>query len=218
MLHLNSNDYGFDSQSLGFPSVMGCQALVLLTSQGLYGLHDLKTAWPESARLKVETWGTSVDNTFNLKGGGQKLKLYGVINNTQQYVDSTDGNNDWDDMLRHAAQALSFTGEICKYRINKHIDKKGSVYIRFDVAHNDTCLISYKRWSKMGSDDSDVFTSPNDYGFLRGQLGVNPQGTDVMATSYTSQAPGVFTNSVYRQGRTDEGNLNVVSAKKIVTL
>lgn len=218
MLFLNSNDYGFDAQSLGFPSVMGCQALVLLTSQGLYGLHDLKAGAAEAARLKIEFFADWVRATFAAKGGGNKLRLYGVINNTQQYTNNAFGNGEWDAMLRHLAEALEFDGPISKYRVNKHIDRKGSIYIRFDNAHDDTCLIRYKRWSKMESDDSDVFAAPADYGFLRGHRGINAEGTEIVTTHFSSQAPGILTNSVNRRGRNDEGVLHVVSAKKIVAV
>ncbi|MCX9158075.1 hypothetical protein OPU71_18285 [Niveibacterium sp. 24ML] len=217
MLFLNSNDYGFDSQTLGFPSVMGCQALVLLTSHGLYGLHDLKAGTAEAARHKIEFFADWVKGALAAKGGGDKLRLYGVINHTQQYTNNTFGNGEWDAMLLHLAGALEFDGPISKYRVSKHIDRDGSIYIRFDNAHDGNCVIRYKRWSKMESNDSHVFAAPADYGFLRGHRELNAAGTDV-TTHFTSQMPGILTNSVNRRGQAGEGVLHAVSARKIVAV
>ena len=218
MLQLNSNDYGYDGQTLGFPSVMGCQAIVLLTSQGLYGLHDLKAGTAAAAKIKADFWTNWVVTTMGQKGKVQMHKLYGVINNEHQYGATTEGNDDWDKTLRYISEQLGFDGDICKYRITTHIDKGGSLYIRFDDAHDGTCTIQYKRWSKMHSNDADDPVFPKEFGFLKPVRGYNDDKTDVVTTGYIPSLPSNLTNTVNRIGKKGEGTLHMVPSKKIVTL
>jgi len=197
---------------------MGCQAIVLLTSQGLYGLHDLKAGTATAATIKADFWTKWVVDTMAQKGVAQMFKLYGVINNEHQYGTTDSGNADWDQTLRYIAQKLNFDGDICKYRVTKHIDKDGSIYIRFDDAHNGSCTIQYKRWSKMSANDAANPTFPQDFGFLKPTRGLNADETDVVTTGYDPSKPSNLTTSVNRKGKTDEGTLHMVPSKKIITL
>ena len=37
------NQMAFDNAELGFPSILGCQAICFHTTRGLYGFHDMKS-------------------------------------------------------------------------------------------------------------------------------------------------------------------------------
>jgi len=39
MIYLCEREIGFDAAEIGFPSVMGCRAIVLVTGGGLFGYH-----------------------------------------------------------------------------------------------------------------------------------------------------------------------------------
>lgn len=41
---VHENQMAFDPAGLGFPSILGCQAICFHTSRGLYGFHDVKSA------------------------------------------------------------------------------------------------------------------------------------------------------------------------------
>lgn len=229
MRYLNSNDYGFDPHSLGFPSVKSCQAIVLLTSNGLYGLHDLKAGSVRQDQLKIQCFGDWAKKRFR-ENSLTKIKLYGVINNVEQYSNKNEkgGNGDWDAALMQVANALEFDGPIRKYRVYKHIDKpkqKGSssgfaIYIQLDVSQGDeSCIIRYKRMSKLKANDGQGFKSKT-YGFI---------GSD--GNGFKKNAPNIKTISLSRIGKSDtktqsaddevskrEVFLHTVAAKEIMTV
>src|SRR5262245_26622674 len=39
MIYLCEREIGFDTTEIGFPSILGCRAIVLVTSSGLFGYH-----------------------------------------------------------------------------------------------------------------------------------------------------------------------------------
>lgn len=159
------NQMAYDATALGFPSILGCQAICLQTSRGLYGFHDLKTSEKTlniGGSLTAQQAGdaklTEFANWVNgkLRQNETVTALYGVINRGEQYIPSPSGNADWKSVLLGLANALNFNGPVYGARINSHVEKKGaerSVYVQFDQAGG-VVSVGYKRWSKMGVDDS----------------------------------------------------------------
>ena len=39
MIYLCEREIGFDAAEIGFPSILGCRAIVIVTSGGLFGYH-----------------------------------------------------------------------------------------------------------------------------------------------------------------------------------
>jgi len=170
MHFIHENQMAFDPAGLGFPSILGCQAICLHTSRGLYGFHDAKTGTQthggksstqvSDEKLRVfATWVTGL-----LQVGETRISLYGVINRDEQYNPDTAGNAEWKAVLLGLAGAFVpiFTGAVYGARINNHLEKKTSdkdksVYVQFDLSGN-TCTAGFKRWSKMAADMANKVT------------------------------------------------------------
>jgi hypothetical protein len=170
MHFVHENQMAFDPAALGFPSILGCQAICLQTSRGLYGFHDFKsgtqqlggTSSTEVSNKKLGVFANWV--TGLLQVGETPVALYGVINRDEQYNPDSAGNAEWKGVLLGLAGAFvpKFTGDVFGTRINNHLEKKSSgkdksVYVQFDLAGN-TCSVGFKRWSKMKADMANKVT------------------------------------------------------------
>lgn len=209
MRYLGNNHVGFDPAALGFPSIKACQAVVYQTSFGLFGFHDMKGAGgAEVDKAKAQAFAQFVqENGINHGALGQRL--YGVINQTEQYGTDQAGLADWSTMLLGVAKALAFKGPIFRHRIVTHVDKGDSVYVRFDLA-GAGCRISWRRWSKMGFDTTQDIAKDH----LQQQLGkTSAYG---QAPVYGVKAPFEDIHPVKRvsrstgQVRADEGTMHTV--------
>lgn len=151
MIYVGNNHVGFDREALGFPSVLGCQAVVLQTRAGLFGFHDMKGGGGDDVDpAKAAAYAQWVQNvSMNFKG--QALGLWGVINQTHQYGSDQHGMTAWTTMLVGVAKALKFKGPIRGVRLTRHLDPSDSVYIRYDAV-GATCVIRFRRWRKMEFD------------------------------------------------------------------
>jgi hypothetical protein len=156
------NQMAFDNSELGFPSILGCQAICFHTTRGLYGFHDLKSGTQTADGMtgaqvsdaKLQIFAKWVTDAF--QPGERGVALYGVINRDEQYNPDAAGNADWKGVLLGLAGQLAFTGPVLGSRINSHLEKKSSdkdksVYVQFDLAGN-TCSVGFKRWSKLEGD------------------------------------------------------------------
>jgi len=160
MHFVHENQMAFDTAGLGFPSILGCQAICYHTSRGLYGFHDAKSGQrgtmtaTQVSNAKLGVFATWVTSLFQI--GEAPIALYGVINRDEQYNPDTAGNAEWKAVLLGLSGALGFTGAVYGSRINNHLEKKSSsedksVYVQFDLAGN-ACTVGFKRWSKMDTD------------------------------------------------------------------
>jgi hypothetical protein len=217
--YLGNNHIGFDSNSLGFPSILGCQAIVYQTRQGLFGFHDMRTGstplltYEQVVALKIQQFAAWVQN-HSINHGTQALHLYGVINQAHQYSDDTAGNTNWRNMLQWVATALNFQGPIHGYRVTSHVEKNDSIYVRYDV-NGDECTIGFKRWTKMDFDKGSVEAhQPNE------QKVVAKSAPD----SFDVRNPVETLYKVKRKGKVEgtfeagEGRLNIVSKSSLKNL
>jgi hypothetical protein len=211
MLYLGNNHIGFDTQALGFPSVMGCQAVVYQTRQGIYGFHDMKgggTADVDAA--KADAFRSFVQG-HHMAHATDALQIYGVINQTQQYGKDAAEVQKWRTMLLGIATALGFHGPVYGFRVDKHVSKNDSLYIRYDVDGN-KCIIRYKRWSKMELDKTNqLVLQPN----VQQALGKDSPYGQPAHFKVTNPFDDLY--PVMRKGKTpsavapDEGDLNTVN-------
>ena len=162
MHFVHENQMAFDAQKLGFPSILGCQAICFHTSRGLYGFHDLKSS-PRGTATSTQISGDKllvfaqwVKGLFQT--GETGVALYGVINRDEQYNPDTAGNAEWKSVLLGLVgpTALNFAGDVFAARINSHLEKKTSekaksAYVEFELAGN-LCTVGFKRWSKIDAD------------------------------------------------------------------
>ena len=158
MHYVDENHLAFDPASLGFPSILGCQAICLQTSRGLYGFHDYKSG--TQGRLEDATPLDVSNDKLTLfarwiadhKDPNEVfVALYGVINRAQQYATTVSGVADWESVLMGLASALEFTGDVYGARLNSHLGTNDSAYVQFDLV-GPSCAVGFKRWSKMSAD------------------------------------------------------------------
>lgn len=129
MIYLCEREIGFDATEIGFPSVMGCRAIVLVTGGGLFGYH-LNGTLSQGKR-------TAFVNFINghVQGATAKRMLYAASAGAGLPQDHQE--------LRDIAAALGYAGAI--YWAS--LPGAGSLYVHYtDVNHN-TCSITQRAWS-----------------------------------------------------------------------
>ena len=133
MHYVGNNHLAFDSQSLGFPSILGCQAVCFHVTGGLYGFHDMRSfggAAVDTAKAKAfKTWAKA-----NGPGIAAGQALYGVINQQHGYTQDAAGELEWKTMLLGVATALKFGGPVYGVRVISHVGKADSLYVQLDLA------------------------------------------------------------------------------------
>ncbi len=214
MLYLGNNHIGFDTQALGFPSIKACQAVVYQTRQGLYGFHDMKGGGGDDVDLAKATAFAQWVQGHDITHAANALQIYGVINRTHQYGADSNGMAAWRTMLVKVATALNFTGPIHGFRVDSHVAKNDSIYVRYDV-HGTQCTIRYKRWSKMDFDTTAKLALQAN---VQQELGkTSPYGSPAQ---YTAKNPYADLYAVKHKGKTpntlasDEGKLHTASSIK----
>ena len=129
MIYLCEREIGFDAKKIGFPSVRGCRAIVLVTGSGLFGFHLNGTL---SAAKKAALVNFVAGHA---RGGSQKMALYaasegGVLQGHR-------------DELRDLAAALGHTGPV--YWAGLPTGNSSFVHA-LDVGHA-TCGITARPWN-----------------------------------------------------------------------
>jgi hypothetical protein len=207
--YINTNEVAFDNRSLGFPGVMTCQAITYKTQFGLFGFHDALTQ-PLAFSRKCEAFAQFTQNAaMNHVNLGECL--IGVINREERFPLSA--NEKWAEQLEEVSQHLGFNGVIYGVRLTAHTGFHEPVYIRLDAAPGATpaCSVRYKRWSKMEYDPNSKKDFSQFHALLR-------PATSTYATEWERNdrpmalKPTTEDNRpVRRQGRTDEGKLNLAT-------
>lgn len=128
MIHLCEREIGFDPAEIGFPSVMGCRAIVYVTTGGLFGYHLNGNLSPVKQASLV-----NFINQHPNTGAGRML-----------YAASAGNGLPHDHLeLGQIAAALNYGGPI--YWAS--LPTAGSFYVHFqDISHS-TCSITSRAWS-----------------------------------------------------------------------
>jgi hypothetical protein len=134
MVYLCEREIGFDAAAIGFPSIDGCRAIVLVTGGGLFGLHLNGSL----SQIKKDALGHFVNAHAH---GNPKRNLY---------VASRMGGNGLTpekcySEIKEVALALGFNGSI--YWADLTAITGGSLYVVFDNVGNNTCAITARPWS-----------------------------------------------------------------------
>jgi len=125
MINLDTNDVGFDSRKIGFPSLKTCMAIVYQMNTGLLGWHDAY-ANSKAFTSKCGQFQTFVQNkTINFWSAGENL--FGLINREERFNDNGDGLQRWTSELTEVAEALKFKGPIWGVRIASHVARLNSI-------------------------------------------------------------------------------------------
>ena len=211
MKYLATNEIGFDAASLGFPSVKTCQAIVYETTVGLFGFHDALSNATIFTR-RCDSFRQFVQG-YAINHATQSRSIIGVITREQRFYKTTESVAAWKAQLVEVATVLGFTGDIWGVRLEEHVGKDDSTYMRFDVAPV-RCKVSYKRWKKMDFEDRDLPKDVTTHALLKpvsfeGMLSFDDR-------PFARTEPTERNRPVVRRGKTTEGNLNVVQDKDFV--
>ena len=181
MLHLLEHEFGRAAERIGFPSVMGCHAIVVLTETGLYGFHN-------AGGSAEGDWTSRATNfaEFCKDGRGferkKALALYGVtfvktnqrgytLGSAEQLVQS------WTGELQAFAKALGLKCPIYGFDLADRGYTTGtSAYIEFRKVGG-SCIILVQPWNK--GDATTAPRQPNRNHARR--LGKNTNRTDVVS-------------------------------------
>lgn len=126
MIYLCEREIGFDAGQIGFPSVSGCRAIVLVTSGGLFGYH-LNGNLNEEKKLSF--------------AGFVNGRPLGITKRTLYAASVGAGIAHYYGELRDIAAALGYNGTI--YWANL----AGPSYVNFVNINHSTCGITARAWS-----------------------------------------------------------------------
>lgn len=224
MVYVGNNHVGFDANALGFPSILGCQAVVYQTTQGLFGFHDMKgggvveglVSQTDIDSAKAAAFAQFVQGT-NIPHQAHARQIYGVINQTQQYGTDQEGVTAWQTMLLGVAAALGFNGPIYGYRVTKHVGKADSIYVRFDAVGTE-CTISFKRWSKMELDPNNTIALDSNVQQAMGKTSGYGQAPVYVVKDPVEQVRPVLRKVKKNKPTVGEGNLNVIPRNELIQI
>lgn len=130
MIYLCEREIGFDPTAVGFPSINGCRAVVLVTGGGLFGFH-LNGSLSAGKRTAFSQF---VSNHIN---GAPKNNLYAACTQPGSDIDHAE--------LRQIASDVGYSGTI--YWAGLASVAAGSAYVEMEQIHNNTCVIQARTWN-----------------------------------------------------------------------
>lgn len=156
MIQLWGDEFGYDPEKIGFPSVLGCHAIVYLTTEGLFGFHNMggtdkkdRGAWlAEFAKTNFvsATKGIHLYSACSRTDGSGKVNARGYSKPTLK---------SWQEEMKTFAKALNFKGPISGFDVDKAAGwptivkgtDRDSAYFEFRKAGS-ACTIHYCPWQK----------------------------------------------------------------------
>jgi hypothetical protein len=128
MIYLGEREIGFDAVEIGFPAVLGCRAIVLVTNSGLFGYHL-------NGNLNLAKKTAFVNFiTAHANGHGRRC-LYAASAGPGLAPDHAE--------LRDIAATLGYAGPIYWASLSP----AGSVYVHFQDIDHHTCSITSRAWN-----------------------------------------------------------------------
>jgi len=128
MIYLVEREIGFDAAEIGFPSVLGCRAIVTVTAGGLFGYHL-------NGNLSVAKRNSYVNFVNGHAQGGGKRMLYAASTGAGLAADYAE--------LRAIAADFHYGGDIYWANLNT----PGSAYVHYTGINHATCGITARAWS-----------------------------------------------------------------------
>ncbi|HVJ53292.1 MAG TPA: hypothetical protein VM689_12570 [Aliidongia sp.] len=142
-VYLVEDEVGYDTDSVGFPNLGGCLAVVLMTEHWLYGFHIT----PGNTR-KIREF---LDFVLSYGPRGEYLQLYGTCNRANRYP--VQPKQQWQQEMGEIANALNYHGKISGYDLSSwaaKITATEATYVEYRrIAGERKCSIHFKRMSKM---------------------------------------------------------------------
>lgn len=127
MIYLGEREIGFDTAKIGFPSVMGCRAIVVVTAGGLFGYHLNGALNPAKRAAFVNFILTHVN-------GNARRNLYVASVGAGLAADHQE--------IRDIATDLAYAGPIYW----GSLPPGGSSYVHYQDINHNTCSITARTW------------------------------------------------------------------------
>lgn len=141
-IYLNEDRLGMDDQTIGFPHLLVCMGVVLLTRLNMYGVHIVDAA---NANNTVPQFNDYLEQQGVIPG--DMITLYGSCNFPVRYGDG--GLAAWRQEMRDIAGLIRFTGTARGFDTSI-IDPADGTYVEYQRdAPRRKCRIYYKRNEKM---------------------------------------------------------------------
>lgn len=145
-LNLAEREVGFDPTSIGFPSIDGCHAVVLCTSSGLYGFHNLGGSGQSSFAERSQSFAAFVNQYFITRGTVHHL--YGTCFRDKRGYSGADKLAAWKEEMRAYATALGYSGPISGFDLERMNYGAKSAYVEYRKS-NKACTVHCKPWNEM---------------------------------------------------------------------
>lgn len=166
-IYLCEDFMGGSPDIIGFPNLISCMGVVLLTKNNMFGLHlvEKSTVPPYVDEFKKYLLAQDVKPA-------DMVTLYGCCNFKNRYKSSDQAP--WQEELRHIAGIIGFAkGGDAKGFDTAIVDKVAGAYVEYRrVPGADTCKVFYKRDSKMtytktGAKEIKILKKPTSTPYLR---------------------------------------------------
>ena len=179
-IYLDENQLGDDANCIGFPHLLLCMALVVMTHDNLYGAHLVMPGRQSDEVVPA------LANLIAARYAPADMKaLYGCCNRKARYDGSMNKKRAWKAEMRQHAQQLNFNGNIygfCTSIVSPH---NGTYVEYFPDYIQRECRVYYKRNEKMnyvkgGAPANVLFRSP--YTGLTANANMATINASIMAT------------------------------------
>ncbi len=141
-IYLLENEVGFDTTTIGFPSLMGCMAVVLQTSSALFGWHIYGSGNIEPRVVEFFRFIREHPEAKN------PVKLFGTCNRQERFGGS---RPEWAEEMILVARGLNFRGPVTGFDLGKGGIGHEGAYAEFTLGGTGTVSTGYKRWALMDS-------------------------------------------------------------------
>lgn len=189
---LIENEVGYHATHMGFPSIRGCHAIVLVTASGLFGLHNYGGDNPDQWTDRATAFAGWVTAHPRWQGGA--AALYGacfvttVAGSARGYGTSNPALN-WKSELKKFADMLNFPGKIFGLDLARTACLP-PCYVDVLNVGNTRAVLSAKTWNKNDGTQGPN-THPQDHQLMRrppNGLGYTIQATAPQITRKVTSA------------------------------
>ena len=143
-IYLDENQLGDDRNCIGFPNLMSCMALVVMTDRNLYGAHLALPGEQSDAVVPA-----LADLIAAHHAPADMKALYGCCDRKARYQGSMNKKRAWKAEMRRHAQQLNFNGNIYGFCTSIVSPYNGTYVEYFPDYIQNKCRVYYKRNEKM---------------------------------------------------------------------
>lgn len=207
-IYLSENEVGTDAQVIGFPSLMGCMAIVLQTTECLIGWHAYGSDSLEGNDKygfagRIPAFAAYVQS---VNDRGTPVHLYCVCNRGERFGKD---KSKWKTETNLIAEALGYSAlPITGYDLSS-IGHEGSYAELVRDGDSRRCAIFYKRWSKTTTEMGAV--DPNLQRMIRYNRGEDAYGIGNVATGR------VITSVEVVETKSNKGQMHKASSGQLDT-